>query len=291
LRLYLTNSMRIDEALKWAVAFLEGGESPSVDAKVLLANALNVNQTYLFTWPDKVLDSQTLHTFQKAVERRRLGEPVAYIIGERDFWTLKLATSPHTLIPRPDTEVLVEQVLKRIPSDVNDQSTSSFSICDLGTGTGAIALALASEHPRIQVTGVDFKAQAVALAQQNAVNNGIENVTFLQSDWFSELKAKQFNIIVSNPPYIEDSSAYLLQGDVAFEPKSALTSGEDGLRDIRHIISVSQAHLLTGGLLAFEHGFNQGAAVAELLSEAGFSDIETIKDYGGNDRVTLGRCY
>ena len=281
--------MQIDEALKWAVALLEGGESPSVDAKVLLANTLNVNQTYLFTWFDKILDSDTLNRFQKAVERRRLGEPVAYIIGERDFWTLKLATSPHTLIPRPDTEVLVEQVLQRIPKDVVSESSSSFSICDLGTGTGAIALALASELPQIHVTGVDFKSQAVALAQQNAVNNGIKNVTFLQSDWFSELKAKQFNIIVTNPPYIEDSSAYLLEGDVRFEPKTALTSGEDGLRDIRHIISVSREHLLAGGLLAFEHGFNQGAAVSELLSKAGFSDIETIQDYGGNDRVTLGR--
>ena len=281
--------MRIDEALKWAVALLEGGESPSVDAKVLLANTLNVNQTYLFTWFDKILDSDTLNRFQKAVERRRLGEPVAYIIGERDFWTLKLATSSHTLIPRPDTEVLVEQVLQRIPKDVVSESSSSFSICDLGTGTGAIALALASELPQIHVTGVDFKSQAVALAQQNAVNNGIKNVTFLQSDWFSELKAKQFNIIVTNPPYIEDSSAYLLEGDVRFEPKTALTSGEDGLRDIRHIISVSREHLLAGGLLAFEHGFNQGAAVSELLSKAGFSDIETIQDYGGNDRVTLGR--
>lgn len=282
--------MRIDEALQWAVALLEGGESPSVDAKVLLANALNVNQTYLFTWPDKVLDSQTLHRFEKAVERRRLGEPVAYIIGERDFWTLKLATSPHTLIPRPDTEVLVEQVLKRIPSDVTRQTQSSFSICDLGTGTGAIALALASELPHIHVTGVDFKAQAVALAKQNAVNNGIKNVSFLQSDWFTELSAKQFNIIVSNPPYIEDTSDYLSQGDVKFEPKTALISGEDGLRDIRHIISVSQEYLLSGGLLAFEHGFNQGPAVASLLDEAGFIDVETIKDYGGNDRVTLGRC-
>ncbi len=282
--------MRIDEALQWAVALLEGGESPSVDAKVLLANALNVNQTYLFTWPDKVLDSQTLHRFEKAVERRRLGEPVAYIIGERDFWTLKLATSPHTLIPRPDTEVLVEQVLKRIPSDVTRQTQSSFSICDLGTGTGAIALALASELPHIHVTGVDFKAQAVALAKQNAVNNGIKNVSFLQSDWFTELSAKQFNIIVSNPPYIEDTSDYLSQGDVKFEPKTALISGEDGLRDIRHIISVSQEYLLSGGLLAFEHGFNQGPAVAGLLDEAGFIDVETIKDYGGNDRVTLGRC-
>ncbi|WP_420935667.1 peptide chain release factor N(5)-glutamine methyltransferase [Alteromonas sp. A081] len=280
--------MRIDEALSWAIALLEGGESPSVDARVLLANILNVSQTYLFTWPDKALDGDTFSAFKTAVERRRLGEPVAYITGEREFWTLKLATSPHTLIPRPDTEVLVEQVLKHIPNKINDQASSSFSICDLGTGTGAIALALASELPHIHVTGIDVKAQAVALAKQNAVNNGIENVTFLQSDWFSELKGKQFTIIVSNPPYIEDSSGYLLEGDVRFEPKTALISGEDGLCDIRHIINVSQGHLVTGGLLVFEHGFNQGAAVRKLLGEAGFSDTETIKDYGGNERVTLG---
>lgn len=282
--------MRIDDALVWAVKELEGGESPSVDAKVLLANVIGKDATYLFTWPDKTLEQQALERFKQAIERRRLGEPVAYITGKRDFWTLTLATSPHTLIPRPDTEVLVEQVLNRLPqvNKVKKGNDACFSICDLGTGTGAIALALATELPRASVTGVDFKQEAVELAKHNAALNRISNATFIQSDWFTALNNMQFDVIVSNPPYIEDSSIYLKKGDVQFEPKTALTSGADGLRDIRHIINKSQSYLADGGLIAFEHGFNQGASVRALLLQADFIDVETVKDYGGNDRVTLG---
>lgn len=282
--------MRIDDALVWAAKELEGGESPSVDAKVLLANVIGKDATYLFTWPDKALEQQALERFKQAIERRRLGEPVAYITGKRDFWTLTLATSPHTLIPRPDTEVLVEQVLNRLPQSNKGSkgNDACFSICDLGTGTGAIALALATELPQASVTGVDFKQEAVELATHNASLNRINNATFIQSDWFAALNNMQFDVIVSNPPYIEDSSTYLKQGDVQFEPKTALISGEDGLRDIRHIINKSQSYLAAGGLIAFEHGYNQGESVRTLLLKAGFTDVETVKDYGGNDRVTLG---
>lgn len=276
--------MRIDQALAWAVQQLEGGESPSVDAKVILANILEKPQTFLFTWPDKTLDALQITHFENAIARRKKGEPVAYIVGRRDFWTLSLFTSPDTLIPRPDTEVLVEQVLNWAV----ESKREPLAICDLGTGTGAIALALASELPQASVVGVDFQTGAVELATRNAEANGVTNAQFLKSDWFSALTGQSFDVIVSNPPYIEEASPYLYEGDVRFEPKTALTSGVDGLHDIRHIISTSPMFLNKGGLLAFEHGFNQGRAVRDLLLAAGFSSVRTVKDYGENDRVTFG---
>lgn len=276
--------MRIDEALSWAIKQLEGGESPSVDAKVILANILEKSQTFLFTWPDKTLDPLQINQFKDAIARRRQGEPVAYIVGKRDFWTLSLFTSSHTLIPRPDTEVLVEQVLNW----ANENERKNLAICDLGTGTGAIALALASELPQASVTGVDFQTEAVKLATRNAQANGISNARFLQSDWFHSLKDHTFDIIVSNPPYIEETSPYLNEGDVRFEPKTALTSGLDGLNDIKHIINAAPQFLNKGALLAFEHGFNQGDAVRNLLLASGFTAVKTVRDYGDNDRVTVG---
>jgi release factor glutamine methyltransferase len=276
--------MRIDQALAWAVQQLEGGKSPSVDAKVILANILEKSQTFLFTWPDKTLDALQITLFENAIARRKKGEPVAYIVGKRDFWTLSLFTSPDTLIPRPDTEVLVEQVLNWVV----ESKREPLAICDLGTGTGAIALALASELPQALVVGVDFQTGAVELATRNAEANGVTNAQFLQSDWFSALTGQSFDVIVSNPPYIEEASPYLNEGDVRFEPKTALTSGVDGLHDIKHIISTSPVFLNKGGLLAFEHGFNQGRAVRDLLVAAGFSSVRTVKDYGENDRVTFG---
>ncbi len=282
--------MRIDAALSWAMQQLEGGESPSVDAKVLLADVLDTSQTYLFTWPDKTLSPEAIVQFERAIARRKNGEPVAYIIGKRDFWTLSLSTSVHTLIPRPDTEVLVETVLawaKQRQAHVNPNDPA-LTLCDLGTGTGAIALALASELPTSHVTGVDFLEQAVQLAVHNAKANHISNAHFLQSDWFTSLNNQRFDAIVSNPPYIETSSPYLLEGDVRFEPSSALTSGDDGLDDIKHIVTSAPAYLKEAGLLAFEHGFEQAASVQQLMREAGFSQITTVKDYAGNDRVTWG---
>ena len=276
--------MRIDQALAWAVQQLEGGESPSVDAKVILANILEKPQTFLFTWPEKTLDALEVTHFENAIARRKKGEPVAYIVGKRDFWTLSLFTSPDTLIPRPDTEVLVEQVLNWAV----ESKREPLAICDLGTGTGAIALALASELLQASVVGVDFQTGAVELATRNAEANGVTNAQFLKSDWFSALTGQSFDVIVSNPPYIEEASPYLYEGDVRFEPKTALTSGVDGLHDIRHIISTSPMFLNKGGLLAFEHGFNQGRAVRDLLLAAGFSSVRTVKDYGENDRVTFG---
>ncbi|MDB2330344.1 peptide chain release factor N(5)-glutamine methyltransferase [Alteromonas sp.] len=277
--------MRIDAALDWAVNALAGGDSPSIDAKILLAHTLNTSLTYLFTWPEKIVPDASLAQFKALIAQRKEGLPVAYLTGQKDFWTLTLNTSPHTLIPRPDTEVLVEQVLNIIASEYTSQT---LSICDLGTGTGAIALALAAELPQHSVRGVDFLDEAVFLATENAKTNNITNVRFTKSDWFEGLVNEKFNVIVSNPPYIEASSPYLHEGDVKFEPKTALTSGPDGLDDIRKIIALAPGFLYSGGLLAFEHGFNQAEAVHALFIERGFVRVRSQKDFGGNDRVTLG---
>ncbi|WP_341210149.1 peptide chain release factor N(5)-glutamine methyltransferase [Alteromonas stellipolaris] len=297
--------MRIDAALAWAIAELCESESPAVDAKVLLSHVIDKTQVYLFTWPDKRLSADELSHFKTLVAKRVQGIPVAYLTGSRDFWTLHLATSPHTLIPRPDTEVLVEQTLACIASAQfasalvhNKQESakpvssepvkSELSVCDLGTGTGAIALALASELPNANVTGIDLLHEAVQLATSNAALNHITNAQFKQSSWFDNLAGEKFHVIVSNPPYIEISSPFLQQGDVRFEPASALTSGTDGLDDIRHIIALAPTHLFEGGLLAFEHGFDQAKAVGDLLKAQGFVNVCTERDYGGNDRVTYG---
>ncbi|HAD38526.1 MAG TPA: peptide chain release factor N(5)-glutamine methyltransferase, partial [Plesiomonas shigelloides] len=215
------------------------------------------------------------------------GEPVAYVIGEREFWSLPLRVSPATLIPRPDTERLVEEALNRLPA-------TRTQILDLGTGTGAIALALASERPDCQIIGIDVQPDAAALAASNAERLGINNARFLTGSWFEPLRAlvpaPRFALIASNPPYIDAKDPHLTQGDVRFEPRSALVADEQGLADIRVIAAQSREFLLPGGWLLVEHGWQQATAVQAIFHAAGYQQVETVQDYGGNDRVTLG-CY
>lgn len=274
-------SVTVSEALSWAQEQLHLQDDPIVDARVLLASAAKQTQTWLYTWPDKPLSIAQWSCFQEYVARRSQGEPVAYILGYRDFWSLTLRTSPSTLIPRPDTEILVEAALVRLPSGHQQ-------VCDLGTGTGAIALAIASERKDCEVIGCDLLDEAVALAKQNAVDNHITNASFVQSPWFDNLSG-QFDMIVSNPPYVESQSPWLEKGDVRFEPHSALTSGADGLDDIRLIVAQAPAFLREGGWLLIEHGHEQGKAVCELLSHHDFAQTETLTDLAGLDRVSVGR--
>lgn len=272
--------MRVNEALRWGASQLPDSDSAKADARVLLCFVLQKGQSYLYTWPDAELDSHQQARFEALIKRRVAGHPVAYLTGYRDFWSLTLQTSPATLIPRPETECLVEAALSRLPQ-------SPARLCDLGTGTGAVALAIASERPDMSVTGVDVIDEAVALAALNAKRNDINNAVFLKSHWFDEVEGL-FNMIVSNPPYVEADSDYLGQGDVRFEPATALTSGQDGLNDIRLIIARAPHYLNDGGWLLLEHGYNQAAAVQRLMRDHGFSHIETIQDLAGIDRVTLG---
>ena len=261
---------------------LPDSPTPRLDAELLLAQALGKSRGYLHTWPERELEASQLECYQAALARRRSGEPVAYILGRQGFWSLDLDVASHTLIPRPDTELLVETALALLPA-------TPLQVLDLGTGTGAIALALACERPAWQVTGVDRVAEAVALAQGNGTRLQLANARFAESCWFSALAGQRFQLIVSNPPYIAAADPHLSQGDVRFEPSSALVAGVDGLDDIRLIIELAPEHLLAGGWLLLEHGFDQAEAVRELLVQRGFATVESRRDLGGHQRISLGQ--
>lgn len=265
-----------------AHAELPDSPTPQLDAELLLAHALGKSRSYLRTWPERELEAAQLEGYQAALARRQAGEPVAYILGQQGFWSLDLEVAEHTLIPRPDTELLVESALTLLPA-------TPARLLDLGTGTGAIALALASERPAWQVTGVDRIPDAVALAERNRARLKLANASFIESHWFSALAGQRFQLIVSNPPYIAADDRHLAEGDVRFEPSSALVAGADGLDDIRLIIQQAPGYLEAGGWLLLEHGFDQAAAVRELLSTRGFSAVESRRDLGGHERISLGR--
>lgn len=263
-------------------ADLPDSPTPRLDAELLLAAALGKPRSYLRTWPEREPDADQLALFQASLQRRRQGEPVAYILGHQGFWSLDLEVAPHTLIPRPDTELLVETALDLLPA-------TPLEVLDLGTGTGAIALALASERPAWQVTGVDRVEEAVALAERNRQRLALGNAGFLLSHWFSALAGRRYGLILSNPPYIRADDRHLAQGDVRFEPSSALVSGSDGLDDIRAIIQAAPEHLLPGGWLLLEHGFDQAGDVRRLLGDAGFAEVHSRRDLAGLERISLGR--
>ncbi|MBB1400494.1 peptide chain release factor N(5)-glutamine methyltransferase [Pseudoalteromonas sp. SG45-1] len=255
-------------------------ESAKLDAQVLLLHILQKPRSYLFTWPEHALSDEQQSQFNVFIQRRLKGEPVAHITGLREFWSLSLEVNATTLIPRPDTETLVEQALEiALPATAK--------VLDLGTGTGAIALALGSEMPNWQITAVDRVSDAVALATRNQQRLAINNVHVKQSNWFSELHGEKFNLIVTNPPYIESSDIHLNQGDVRFEPLSALVADDCGMSDIKQIITQSRDYLSSNGYLLIEHGFEQGEAVRHFFEEMAFVNIKTVKDLGNNDRVTL----
>lgn len=254
-----------------------------IDAELLLLHVLGKPRSWLFGHDTDALDMGDVAAFEALVARREAGEPVAYLTGRRGFWTLELAVTPATLIPRPETELLVERALERLPRD------AAARIADLGTGSGAIALALAKERPRARVIATDASEAALIVACANAAENGIDNTEFRHGSWFAPLAGERFDLIASNPPYIEADDPHLGQGDLRFEPMSALASGGDGLDDLRVIVGEAPSHLVDGGWLLVEHGWNQGAAVRALFADAGFIDIETARDLEGRERVTLGR--
>jgi len=242
---------------------------------------LNKPRSYLLTWPEKKLSVEQLLEFKHLLSRRAQGEPIAYITGEKEFWSLSLAVSTATLIPRPDTETLVELVLELYSDD------KVISCLDLGTGTGAIALALASEKATWKIEAIDFSFEAVKLAQFNAKNLNLAQVAIYQSDWFAGILInKKFDIIVSNPPYIDGDDINLCRGDVRFEPKSALVATEQGLADIKHIACEARRFLSADGKLFFEHGFEQGHAVRRILTDLGYENAQTKQDLNGHDRIS-----
>ncbi|MGY8564139.1 peptide chain release factor N(5)-glutamine methyltransferase [Paracidovorax citrulli] len=265
-----------------AARVLPGAEGRH-EAELLLLHVLGRERSWLFAHATDLVDPGSGQAFAELLQRRLAGEPVAYLLGRRGFWTLDLAVSPDTLIPRPETERLVELALERLPE------ATPLRVADLGTGSGAIALALASERPQARVVATDMSPAALAVAAANARRHGLDNVAFRQGSWHAPLAGERFDLIASNPPYIASDDPHLARGDLRFEPASALASGHDGLDDIRLIIAGAATHLLPGGWLLLEHGWDQGAAIRALLADAGFVDVATGVDLEQRDRVSLGR--
>jgi release factor glutamine methyltransferase len=260
-----------------------GGDAARLEAELLLAHALGVSRAWLYAWPEHEPSAEVCDAFERQVAARERGEPIAYLIGRREFRSLDLEVTPDVLIPRPETELLVELALARMPLDCEA------SVADLGTGSGAIALAIASERPRTSVVATDVSAAALAVAQGNATRLGLRNATFAQGDWCKALGGARFDMIVSNPPYVAEGDPHLDAGDLRYEPIAALVSGADGLDAIRRIVAEVPAHLEAGGWLLLEHGWDQAASVRALLEAGEYADIASECDHAGHERVTLGR--
>ena len=275
----------VKRALSLAISQLEQyTDTARIDAEILLAHIMSKTRTWMYAHPETMLTKPQLLIFQKLVARRSLGTPVAYLTGIREFWSLPLKVNEETLIPRPETELLVELTLTMVTNQSNAQ------ILDLGTGSGAIALALARERPDWQITACDCSSGALQTAQENAVLLNLKNISFYQSDWFSKIITPPlFHAIVSNPPYIAANDPHLSEGDLRFEPQLALISGTSGLSALEHIIKHSIARLEPEGLLLIEHGFSQKVAVTSMLKDYGYVDVECWQDLHGNDRVSGGR--
>lgn len=259
--------------------------TPAIDAEVLLRHATGLARADIIARPEYVLADSAHAAFASLIERRRYGEPVAYLIGRREFWSLDLLVSPATLIPRPETELLVERALARAPAD------SAPSIADLGTGCGAVALAIAHERPDAHVVATDCSETALAVARANASRLQFAKIEFCLGDWLLPLQGRRFDVIASNPPYVRAGDPHLAEGDLRFEPHTALVAGADGFAALRKIADTAAAHLHAGGWLVLEHGSDQAAAVHAQLAASGYRHIHTYKDLAGRSRVTEGQAY
>lgn len=274
----------ISQALQQARQNLQASSpSPASDASILLCHVLDCSSSHLIAWPDKQLSSANEQHYNDIIQRRMLGTPVAYITGEKEFWSLALKVTPAVLIPRPETEILVEfalEVLRKKPTA---------TIADLGTGSGAIACALASEHPGWKITATDASAEALAIAQHNADAHQLQNITFIQGNWCEALQQQDFDLIISNPPYVAIDDPHLDDGDVRFEPDGALSSGIKGMDDIELIAREAGAHLKPGGWLVIEHGYDQQQMVRDCFTSNGYVEITQQSDLADIPRITAGR--
>ena len=276
--------MNISQAIADAKNQLHGfTDSVQADVELLLCHVLECNRTWLHTWPEKELTHEQITHFKTLINKRREHQPVAYLTGKRGFWSFELDVNESTLIPRPETELLVENALEKIPPD------STMKILDLGTGSGAIALAIAHERPYCHVTAIEQSAAALEIAINNSQSLNLKNITFIHGNWFEPVQGKRFDLIASNPPYIAEQDEHLTQGDVQHEPLTALASGKDGLNDIRHLISRASNHLNQNGWLILEHGFDQNKVIQQLFTQSGYHQILQINDLSGHVRVSMGK--
>ncbi|WP_394754355.1 peptide chain release factor N(5)-glutamine methyltransferase [Crenothrix sp.] len=274
----------IQTALEKATQLIAASsDSATLDAEVLLCSILQKQRSHLRAWPDKILDAQQADLFWAAVAKRQQGHPIAYITGSREFWSRDFQVSADVLIPRPDTEVLIECALKLIP--VNQP----YRLIDLGTGSGIIAITLAAERPQTHVTATDICEAALAVARNNANQHGVDHIQFYLSDWFSQVPESLFDLIVSNPPYIAEGDAHLQDGDLRFEPQSALVAPDDGLKDIQSLADQARSRLHNGGHLLIEHGYNQHHAVQDIFKRFDYKNVQTTIDLSGQPRVTYGQ--
>lgn len=281
----LTAPLTVSEALRQAAVELAAASpTPRLDAEVLLMHVCGFARSGLMTRRGHTLSAQQQELLGQLLARRLRGEPIAYLTGRREFWSMTLEVTPATLIPRPETELLVEKALARIPPE------AAWTVADVGTGGGAVALAIAHERPRCRVLAGDASAAALEVARRNAALHAIANVRFLHGDWLEPFADARLDLIVGNPPYVRADDPHLLEGDVRFEPRRALVGGLDGLDAIRAIARQARAYLKPGGWLLFEHGFDQAAAVADILRAAGYREIACHKDLAGRDRVTACRA-
>jgi release factor glutamine methyltransferase len=275
--------MQIVDALKHARQQFHSSDSAQLDAEILLCTVLRCERTHLYAHPEMELSNIHLQELNILILLRSQGRPIAYLAGQKEFWSLTFNVTEDTLIPRPETEILVEKALELIPKD------SKIKILDLGTGSGAIAIAIASERPLIKITATDASDKALKVAKQNAKLHKVKNIKFINANWYGAENDDIYDIIISNPPYICEDDSHLTQGDVRFEPITALASGKDGLDDLRIIISEAKNYLNKQGWLLVEHGYDQAKQVQQLFNENNFTSVATIKDYSNNDRVTIGQ--
>ncbi len=275
----------LQSALDYAVQrLISASESPLLDAEILLCLTLDIDRSYLRAWPEKNLSPEQNSHFVALLQKRLSGVPIAYITGRREFWSRDFEVNRDVLIPRPDTELLIELALQRIPE------RQSYRLIDLGTGSGIIAITLAAERPNSEVIATDCSTGALTLARRNAHKHNVRNIQFVQSDWFEAIsESVQFNLVVCNPPYIADNDPHLTEGDVRFEPLSALIADNHGLSDIERIAADARRHLPTQGHLLIEHGYNQQNQVQAIFSQLDYHNIVTYRDLSGQPRVTYGQ--
>ena len=279
----MNNMHTIRELLKAAQSELTFSDTARLDAELLLCHVMNTQRAWVYSRPEQQIPQQQVEAYHSLVKRRSKGYPIAYLTGHKEFWSTELSVNEHTLIPRPETERLVECALEKIPTE------KILNIIDLGTGSGAVAIAIARERPQCMIIATDICGKALEIATANAKSHNLENISFIKSDWFSTIKRKNFDIIVSNPPYIRHDDKHLQQGDVRFEPVDALKAGCDGLQYIREIIDQAPHYLIKNGWLLLEHGYDQGYDVRTHLTSSCYSDVTTCHDYAGHERITLAR--
>ena len=276
--------MNIQQALHQAGKRLsDASPTALLDAQVLLSHVLQCNTAHLVAWPEKELSDEQAAEFLRLIERRQTGIPVSQLTGSKEFWSLNFSVDNSTLIPRPETESLVEFILEKFSGSKN------LNLLDMGTGTGAIAIAIGTEKPGWKIIASDVSPQALALAAQNSRDHQTDNITFIHSNWFENIDQQDFDVIVSNPPYIASDDPHLSQGDVRFEPQSALSSGEKGMDDIEHLCAHAKNHLSKNGWLIVEHGYNQERLVADCFTKNGYSEITQKMDLSGHVRMTAGK--